>query len=122
MSEFRQQPVAFAIRGKVKPTAGDDVGGAGPGKAAFVLGGILSKEINQRVELSGYAGYIFRGEPDAVETTNGFRWGLGAGLPSRRSLRLTAELTGATYSEDTLRTKQPIFSLTSDGGDGSFLP
>jgi len=122
MSEWRQQPVAFAIRGMVKLPTGDDEGGASTGKTDFVFDGILSKEINQRVELSGYAGYIFRGEPDAVETTNGFRWGLGAGLPSRRSLRLTAELTGEMYSEDTLRTKQQIFSLTTDGGDGSFLP
>ena len=58
---------------------------------------MVSKEINQRVEVSGYGGFIFRGNPDEVSETNGFRWGLGAGFPSRKSLRFTAELTGEKY-------------------------
>jgi peptidoglycan-associated lipoprotein len=73
--------------------------------------------MNQRVELAGYAGYIFRTEPDAVETTNGFRWGLGAGFPSRKSLRFTAELSGEAYNKSSLATKTQLL-----GEDGSFAP
>src|SRR4051812_7391308 len=116
-SEWHQRPFAFALRPMLKLPTGDKEGGASTGKTDFVLDAVLSKELNQRVEVSGYGGFIFRGEPDAVETTNGFRWGLGAGMPSRKSLRLTAELTGEVYSNDTLATKTQLLAT-----DGSFLP
>ena len=116
-SQWRQQPAAFALRGMVKVPVGDEDSGASSGKADFAFDAILSKEFNQRVELSGYGGYIVRGSPDQVETTNGFRWGVGAGMPSRKSLRLTAELDGELYSDNQLRTKQLMLAT-----DGSFLP
>jgi outer membrane protein OmpA-like peptidoglycan-associated protein len=116
-SQWRQQPAAFALRALVKLPTGDKNGGASTGKADFALDAILSKEINQRVEVSGYGGFIVRGKPDEVETTNGFRWGLGAGMPSRKSLRLTAEIDGEAYSDKSLATKQILLA-----SDGSFLP
>src|SRR5262245_14590393 len=95
-------PAAFALRGMVKlPTASKDHG-AGTRKADFAFDGIVSKEINSRVELSGYGGFIFRGDPDAFDLSNGFRWGFGAGLPTRKNLRLTAELHGEAYLSDTV--------------------
>jgi outer membrane protein OmpA-like peptidoglycan-associated protein len=116
-SQWRQQPAAFALRGMVKLPVGDEDSGASTGKADFAFDAILSKEINERVEVSGYGGYIVRGSPDQVETTNGFRWGFGAGMPSRKSLRLTAEIDGEMYSDDRLATKQLMLAT-----DGSFLP
>ena len=116
-SQWRQQPAAFALRGMIKLPTGDKDGGASTGKADFAFDAIVSKEVNQRVEVSGYGGYIVRGSPDEVETTNGFRWGLGAGMPSRRSLRLTAEIDGEMYSNDSLQIKQQLLAT-----DGSFLP
>jgi outer membrane protein OmpA-like peptidoglycan-associated protein len=116
-SQWRQQPAAFALRGLVKVPVGDEESGASTGKADFAFDAILSKEFNERVEVSGYGGYIVRGSPDQVETTNGFRWGFGAGMPSRKSLRLTLELDGELYSSDRLRTKQLMLAT-----DGSFLP
>ena len=116
-SQWRQQPLAVAVRGMVKLPTGDTDSGAGTGKADFALDAIVSKEINERVEVSGYGGFIVRGSPDEVETTNAFRWGLGAGFPSRKALRFTAELSGEAYSNSTLETKQV---LTAE--DGSFLP
>ena len=102
-SQHRQQPVAFALRGLVKlPTASED-DGAGTGKVDFAFDAIVSKELNERVELSGFGGMIFRGDPDQWDLVNGFRWGLGAGLPTRRNLRLTAELHGEQYLGDTVR-------------------
>ena len=49
-----QKPVAFAVRGLIKlPTAKDDEEGVGTGKMDFAFDAIVSKEINERVELSG---------------------------------------------------------------------
>ena len=116
-SQWRQQPAAFAVRAMVKLPTGDKDSGASTGKADVAFDGILSKEINERAEVSGYAGFIVRGAPSEVEETNGFRWGVGAGVPSRKSLRFTAELTGEAYSKSTLATKTLLVAE-----DGSVLP
>lgn len=117
-SQFQQKPVAFALRGLVKlPTANDDDEGVGTGKPDFAIDAIVSKEINERVELSGFGGLIVRGKPDGVELSNGLRWGFGAGLPTRRNLRLTAEVHGEAYRDDTLQLTSPIV-----GVDGSVSP
>ena len=106
-SQWRQQPAAFALRAMIKlPTGKDgDEDAVSSGKTDFAFDAIVSKEFNERVEVSGYGGYIVRGEPDAVETTNGFRWGLGFGMPTRKALRLTAEIDGELYSNDRLATE-----------------
>ena len=121
LSEYRQNPMAFAVRGMIKlPTAKDDDEGVGTGKLDFSIDAIASKEINQRVELSGFGGLIFRGDPDDLDLSNGFRWGVGAGFPTRRNLRLTAELHGEAYFDDSL-----TFTGTGDalsGEDGSIPP
>ena len=99
-SQWRQQPAAFALRGTVKlPTASTD-DGAGTGKMDFAFDAVVSKELNERVELSGFGGVIFRGDPDEFDLQNGFRWGVGAGFPTRKNLRLTAELHGEHAFDD----------------------
>ncbi len=118
MSQWRESPAAFALRGMVKvPTAKDDEEGVGTGKVDFGLDAIISGEINQRVELSGFAGVLFRGDPDDAELSNGLRWGFGIGLPSRRALRLTAELHGERYFDDTVTLARALV-----GADGSLAP
>ena len=118
MSQWRQNAAAFALRGLVKlPTAKDDEEGVGTGKPDFAIDAVLSKEFNERVELSGFGGMIFRGKPDRVEISNGFRWGVGAGFPTRRNLRLTAELFGEAYLDDSLTLSSPLI-----GADGSISP
>jgi outer membrane protein OmpA-like peptidoglycan-associated protein len=118
MSQWRLNPAAFALRGMVKlPTASDDDEGVGTGKPDFAIDAVLSKEFNERVELSGFGGMIFRGKPDQVEISNGFRWGVGAGFPTRRNLRLTAELHGEAYLDDSLELSSPLI-----GDDGSISP
>ena len=117
LSEWRQQPVAFAVRAMVKAPTGDTDSGASTGKADFAFDAIVSKDVNARIELSGYAGFLARGEPDDVEETNGVRWGLGAAFPSRRSLRFTAEIDGEAYTRSSLNTKAILL-----GEDGSFSP
>ena len=107
MSEWKQQPVALAVRGIVKlPTAKSDEEGVGSGKTDFAFDGIVSKEINQRVELSGYGGFMFRGDPDDVSLSDGFRWGFGAGFPTRKSLKVTAELHGEKQLDDVVYTRR----------------
>jgi outer membrane protein OmpA-like peptidoglycan-associated protein len=117
-SQWRQQPAAFALRGMVKlPTAKDDAEGVGTGKADFALDAIVSKEVNQRVEWSGYAGVILRGDPSGVDLSNGLRWGFGVAAPSRKSLRFTAELHGERYFDDTVTLTTPV-----QADDGSLSP
>jgi len=100
MSQHRQAPAAFGVRGLIKlPTASDDEG-AGTKKVDFAVDAILSKEINERVELSGFAGFIVRGDPSRYDLANGIRWGFGAAMPARRGIRLTAELHGEAYTDD----------------------
>ena len=61
-SQWRQQPAAFAVRGMIKlPTAKTEDEGVGTGKMDFALDAIVSKEVNERVEVSGYGGFIVRG-------------------------------------------------------------
>jgi len=118
MAPWRLQPAAIAIRGMIKiPTAKDDEEGVGTGKVDFALDAILSRELNQRVELSGFAGFIVRGDPDGIDLTNGVRWGIGAGFPTRTNLRLTAELHGERYLEDQITSTRIIV-----GEDGSVAP
>src|SRR4051794_15587053 len=117
MSERQQKAAAAALRFMAKLPTGDTDSGASTGKMDLAIDAVVSKDINQRVEFAGYAGFIFRTEPEEIETTNGFRWGLGAGFPSRKSLRFTAELSGEAYSKSTLKTKTQLLAE-----DGSFLP
>ena len=118
MSQWRLNPAAFALRGLIKlPTAKDDDEGVGTGKPDFAIDAVVSKEVNERVELSGFGGMIFRGDPDGVDLSNGFRWGVGAGFPTRRNLRLTAELHGEAYLDDSLTVTTPITAA-----DGSVSP
>ena len=102
-SQHRRQRAAFALRGMIKlPIAGED-DGVGTGKADFAFDGIVSKEFNERAELSAFGGMIFRGDPETFDLQNGIRWGFGAGFPTRRNLRLTAELHGEYYLDDAVR-------------------
>ncbi len=93
-SSYRQAPAAFAVRAVFKlPTASDD-DGAGTGEADFAFDAILSREFNDRVELSAFGGVVVRGDPELFDLSNGVRWGFGAAMPPRRRLRVTAELHG----------------------------
>ena len=76
-SQFDQKPVAFGLRGLLKlPTAKDDDEGVGTGKMDFAFDAIVSKEINERVELSGFGGIIFRGKPGRRRDLERFPLGL----------------------------------------------
>jgi outer membrane protein OmpA-like peptidoglycan-associated protein len=107
LSQYRESPAAFGLRALVKVPTADTDEGAGTGKADFAFDGILSSELNERVELSAFAGFIVRGDPDEFDLVNGLRWGVGAGTPSRRSLRVTAELHGEINLDDAVVPRGP---------------
>jgi len=117
LSESRQQPVAFAIRGVVKLPTADENEGVGTGKADFLVDAIVSKEVNRAAEITGFGGFIVRGDPSGVDLSNGFRWGVGIGGPTRRSLRAFAELHGEVSSDN-----QVTLTRTLVGTDGSIAP
>src|SRR5918993_1631483 len=93
---------AFAVRAAVKlPTASYD-DGLGTGKTDIMLDGILSQEMASMFDLAGYAGFRFRQNPDDFELSNGLRYGVGFGWPSRSPLKLFGELTGEYYFDNTV--------------------
>jgi len=118
LTEHRQQPFALAFRGTVKLPTGDQDGGASTGQFDYFTDGVISKEISRRVEVSGYSGLAFRGDPDDVSISDGVRWGLGAAFGARSNLRLTAEMFGEHLFDDNVVTVPGAVT----GTDGSFAP
>jgi len=116
LSESRQAPVALAVRATFKlPTADADTG-AGTGELDSFFDAVLSKEVNNRIEVTGYGGLALRGDPDEVDLSDGLRWGIGAGFGTRSNFRFTAELFGESAFDDV------VFQTPLIGADGSVAP
>ena len=93
-SQADQKPAAFGVRGILKlPSASYD-SGLGSGKVGFLADAIVSKEVNERVEVSGFAGFAARQSPTALDLPAGFRYGFGVAVPTRQQFRFTAEAFG----------------------------
>jgi outer membrane protein OmpA-like peptidoglycan-associated protein len=118
LTEHREQPFALAFRGTVKLPTGDQDGGASTGQFDYFTDGVISKEISRRVEVSGYTGLAFRGDPDDVSISDGLRWGFGAAFGARSNLRITAEMFGEHLFEDSVVTVPGAVT----GVDGSLAP
>ncbi len=117
LSEHRLQPLAMALRGTVKlPTADKD--GVGSGEWDYFADAIVSKEVGRAVELSGFGGFAFRGDPTGISLSDGVRWGLGAAFAARSSVRFTAELHGEVPSDGDVLTAPGVLT----GTDGSSAP
>ena len=103
VTEADNKPFAFALKVMAKiPTGKKDVG-VSTGKLDTSFDAIISKEVNQVIELSAFGGYEFRGKPDGFETPSGaVRWGAGAGSPSRFPLRAFAEIGGFMPNDSTM--------------------
>jgi outer membrane protein OmpA-like peptidoglycan-associated protein len=115
LSEHRRQPMAMAFRGTVKlPTAGSEVG---TGQFDYFADLVASKEVNRRIELAGFGGYAFRGDPGGIHVSDGVRWGVGAAFGARSSLRFTTELHGEVPSNDVVIAPGALIAL-----DGSISP
>ena len=116
-SEHRLQAAAFAVRGTVKLPTGDDDAGVSTGKADVYVDAILSKALNERVELSGFGGVVVRADPSGIKLSDGFRWGFGAAFPTHRAVRIFAEVNGEMTFDDTVTTAVPLTA-----GDRSSSP
>jgi outer membrane protein OmpA-like peptidoglycan-associated protein len=102
VSQSQGNGVAAAVRGTVKIPTGKSDAGVSTGKADGMLDFIVSREVATSVELSGFAGYEFRGSPDGFQIpTRAVNWGVGAAFPSRSDFRLFTELNGARPNIDT---------------------
>src|SRR4051794_10548875 len=67
-SEYRQKPVAMAVRAIVKlPTGKQDVGN-GTGQVDGSFDFIVSKEVKKAVEVSSFVGFQMWGKPDGYDT------------------------------------------------------
>ena len=75
----RTSPLAIAARAQVKIPTGDDTIGTSSGETDFQIDGIVSTHTN-KVEVSGFGGYLVRGNPTGYELTNGI-----SGAPARPS-------------------------------------
>ena len=116
IAQDEDTPVSFAVRGGVKLPTGDDESGASTGETDFSIDAILSRNFSA-VELSAFAGGIWRGNPEGFTLTDGIRWGVGAGFPATSKLRFTAELTGEKYFDKVISA-----SAGFRGSDGSIAP
>jgi outer membrane protein OmpA-like peptidoglycan-associated protein len=121
-SQWKQRPMAVAVRGLVKLPTGDDEAGVSTGTTDGSIDLVVSKEVGQKVEYAGYAGFEFRGQPDGFDGPGGgFRWGAGVGFPTRSPLRGVFELTGVFPSSDTLTVVPPAVLLGTDGSLGPLV-
>ena len=119
MSQAQQKPFAVAIRGTVKAPTGSTSSGASTGKADGAFDLVLSKETLSHVEFTGFAGYEMRGKPDGVDSPSGaFRWGGGAGFPTRSPMRVSLEIDGTLPNSSTTT----ITGASIVGVDGSIAP
>lgn len=119
LSEFDQRPLALAVRGMVKLPTGEEEAGVSTGKMDTILDVIASREVARWVEVAGFAGYEFRGTATGFSLpTSAFRWGAGAGFPTRAPLRGFTEVSGVLPSEDFAT----ITSASLVGADGSLPP
>ena len=119
MSELDKKPAAVAVRAMIKfPTGSKEPAGTTSGQTDFLFDGIVSKRA-KNAEVSGYVGYIFRGNPSGYNLTNGFRWGFGAEFPNKDKygIKIVSELFGEAYSNKTITAPPGLV-----GTDGSFVP
>ena len=119
LSQFDQKAAAVAARGIVKLPTGDEDAGVSTGKTDWLFDVIFSSETKKHIEVSGYLGYEFRGEPDGFDAPSGaFRWGGGLAYPSRSALRGVFELNGLVPNSDAITTLSPV--VGTDGSVGPF--
>lgn len=119
-SASRQKPLSLAARGLVKLPSGDKEAGVSTGKADGIVDLVVSKEMRSHVEVAGYAGYQGWGQADELDGPSGaFRWGAGAGFPTRSPVRGVFEVNGLVPGSSTI--SRPISQVLT-AIDGSIAP
>jgi outer membrane protein OmpA-like peptidoglycan-associated protein len=100
LDDERGDSVGLAARGYVKLPTADEAKGLGTGKVSFGGDVIISKSIEDKLDLHGSLGFIANSDPDGVNIGNAFRWGAGLNFPSCYWIQLQAEIMGTSYTGD----------------------
>jgi peptidoglycan-associated lipoprotein len=116
ISQSRGDAMSIAPRVMVKFPSGSSWASTNDWDFHFDL--ITSRELNQRFEMSGFAGAVLRGDSDEFRVSDGVTWGLGASFPSRSALRALVEYHGEFVIKDFARVLNPPYV----GEDGSIAP
>jgi outer membrane protein OmpA-like peptidoglycan-associated protein len=119
MSQAKDAPLAMALKAMAKLPTGSADKGTSSGQADFFVDYILSKEVNEKADISGYVGFAARADAERTNQSNGLRYGFGVGLPTRSGIKLTAELFGESYFDDTL-TSSGLTAYDGSMSDGTW--
>ena len=72
---------------------------------------VASRELGQKVELTGTIGGVLRGDPDFFSISDGMAWGVGAVLGSRSRFRGLVEWVGEwSFDENAVVVQPPYFA------------
>ena len=102
LSEERQNAAAVAVRGLVKIPTGDSDSGVSTGKLDGEVDLVVTKA-SGAVEVSGFGGFIVRGDPGGIDISDGFRYGVGLSGPVNGRLRVFGELIGESRISDSIQ-------------------
>ncbi len=116
LSEERQAPVAFALRGFVELPTGDELTGTTSGQIDGEVDLIVSKAAGN-VEIAGFTGFAFRSDPAGIDLANSVAWGFGVGAPLRGPVQVFGEVGGEVYLSDMVTLSEPLLAR-----DGSMSP
>jgi outer membrane protein OmpA-like peptidoglycan-associated protein len=104
-----------AVRGALSALTGPAAAGTNALSGEIDL--VLSREMSEQVEWTGYVGAMLRSNSDDFELSDGMRWGLGLSFSTRTPLRLLAEIEGEMRTSKTTTLVNGAFR----GADGSVL-
>ena len=116
LSEERQAPVAFALRGFVELPTGDELTGTTSGQVDGEVDLVVSKAAGN-VEIAGFGGFAFRSDPAGIDVANSIAWGFGVGAPLRGPVQVFGEVGGEVYLSDMVILSEPLLAM-----DGSMSP
>ena len=116
LSEERQAPVAFALRGFVELPTGDELTGTTSGQVDGEVDLIVSKAAGN-VEIAGFTGFAFRSDPAGIDLANSVAWGFAVGAPLRGPVQVFGEVGGEVYLSDMVTLSEPLLAR-----DGSMSP
>jgi outer membrane protein OmpA-like peptidoglycan-associated protein len=107
---------AVSLGGLVKVPIADKDKGLGSGAIDLELAMYLSKEMNELVDFTGKFGFAYIGTPseisDVGKLSHELRYAVGVRLPTRKSIRALAELSGVYYLSDTDFPQEAPLDLT----------
>ncbi|MBI4263403.1 MAG: OmpA family protein [Acidobacteria bacterium] len=116
ISQSRGDAMSLAPRIMVKFPSGSSWASTNDWDGHFDL--VASREFEERVELTGMAGGVIRGDPDEFRVSDGITWGLGASFPTRSALRALVEWHGEFVIKDQTR----VIAQPYVAEDGSIAP